>query len=91
MWELMVLGEPLLVMGDTPTVCGDMVWALLELIKPVFSVSHSCCGTPNLLCKIPFGGEFRPYFTIQDPDFKLISARNRVRFLDINDSTYILI
>jgi hypothetical protein len=31
----MVLGEPLLVMGDTPTVCGDMIWALLELIKPV--------------------------------------------------------
>lgn len=35
--------------------------------------------TNNPLFKIPFGGDFRPYFTIQDSDFKSISNRNRVK------------
>ena len=35
LWELMVIGEPILVIGDTPSVCGDIIWALIELIKPV--------------------------------------------------------
>lgn len=44
----MVVGEPILVVGDSPRACSQFVWALVELIKP-----------------IPFGGDFRPYFTIQ--------------------------
>jgi hypothetical protein len=36
LWELMVLGEPILVIGDTPSVTGDVIWSLVELIKPVF-------------------------------------------------------
>lgn len=35
LWELMMSGEPILVMGETPSVCGDVTWALMELIKPV--------------------------------------------------------
>ncbi|KAI8853261.1 hypothetical protein BC829DRAFT_24344 [Chytridium lagenaria] len=57
-WELIVLGEPVLIMADTPRGCSDVVWGLVELIKPV-----------------PFAGDFRPYFTIQDSDFKGIAAR----------------
>ncbi|KAH9248472.1 hypothetical protein BASA81_013871 [Batrachochytrium salamandrivorans] len=57
-WELMVLAEPIMVMGDTPKACSKMVWTLVELIKP-----------------IPFGGDFRPYFTIQDADFKRLTNR----------------
>ncbi|KAJ3328704.1 Protein dennd6a [Blyttiomyces sp. JEL0837] len=60
-WELMMLGEPILVVAETPKGSSDVVWGLVELIKP-----------------IPFGGDFRPYFTIQDSDFKGISARNKV-------------
>eukprot|EP00842_Homolaphlyctis_polyrhiza_P006447 jgi/Hompol1/6803/HPOL_001207-RA len=63
-WELMMLGEPIFVIGDTPTACSEVVWALIELIKP-----------------IPFGGDFRPYFTIQDADFKRLTARSRLAAL----------
>ncbi|KAJ3222052.1 Protein dennd6a [Clydaea vesicula] len=59
-WELMVIGEPILVIADTPKGASDAVLAFVELIKP-----------------IPFGGDFRPYFTIQDSDFKNIANRNR--------------
>jgi len=59
-WELLVIGEPILVIGDTPKGASDAVFALVELIKP-----------------IPFGGDFRPYFTIQDSDFKNIAYKGR--------------
>ena len=54
-WEMMILGEPILVLGDTPRSCSETVYSFIELIKPV-----------------PYGGDFRPYFTIQDSDFKSI-------------------
>lgn len=60
-WELVLMGEPILVVADTPKGASDAVFTLLELIKPV-----------------PFGGDFRPYFTIQDSDFKNICAKGRV-------------
>ncbi|KAJ3186489.1 Protein dennd6a [Gaertneriomyces sp. JEL0708] len=59
-WELVVLGQSILVVAESPKSCNDIVWALVELIKP-----------------IPFGGDFRPYFTIQDTDFKSIANRQR--------------
>ncbi|KAI9325886.1 hypothetical protein DFJ73DRAFT_632994 [Zopfochytrium polystomum] len=59
-WELMMLGEPILVMGETAKGCSDVVWGLVELIKPV-----------------PFGGDFRPYMTIQDSDFKSLASRSK--------------
>ena len=34
-WELMTVGEPILVFGSTPKSCAQVVWALTELIKPV--------------------------------------------------------
>ncbi|KAJ3026619.1 UNVERIFIED_CONTAM: Protein dennd6a [Siphonaria sp. JEL0065] len=53
LWELMVLGEPILIHAETPKAASQVVYSLLELMKPV-----------------PFGGDFRPYFTIQDSEFK---------------------
>jgi hypothetical protein len=57
----MILGETVMVVGETPKGCSDAVWALVELIKPA-----------------PFGGDFRPYFTIQDSDFKHVASRTKV-------------
>lgn len=34
-WELMVLGEPVLVIADNPKSASDTIWGLVELIKPV--------------------------------------------------------
>ncbi|ORY30099.1 DUF1630-domain-containing protein [Rhizoclosmatium globosum] len=53
LWELLLLGEPILLQSETPKSCSLVTWTLLELLKP-----------------LPFGGDFRPYFTIQDADFK---------------------
>ena len=61
-WELMVIGQPVYVLSDTPSASSQMVQCLVELIKPV-----------------PFGGDYRPYFTIQDSDFSSLASKNRVR------------
>ncbi|KAI8607984.1 hypothetical protein BC830DRAFT_58023 [Chytriomyces sp. MP71] len=55
LWELMILGEPILVAAETPKACSQVVWALLELVKPV-----------------PYGGDIRPFFTLQDAEFKTL-------------------
>ncbi|KAI9094902.1 hypothetical protein DFS34DRAFT_627620 [Phlyctochytrium arcticum] len=60
-WELMITGQSLLVVAESPKACSDIVWGLIELVKP-----------------LPFGGDFRPYFTIQDSDFKGIASRQRL-------------
>ncbi|KAJ3257393.1 Protein dennd6a [Boothiomyces macroporosus] len=59
-WEIMTIGDPLIVMSDTPNTCSSIIESLIELIKP-----------------IPFGGDFRPYFTIQDPDFTTFVGKGR--------------
>ncbi|KAK8967368.1 hypothetical protein KSP40_PGU005611 [Platanthera guangdongensis] len=57
LWELMILGEPLLVFAPTPTQCSEAVSALVSLLAP-------------LICSI----DFRPYFTIHDPDFPGVNS-----------------
>ncbi|KAH0459804.1 hypothetical protein IEQ34_010467 [Dendrobium chrysotoxum] len=57
LWELMVVGEPLLVIAPTPTQCSEAVAALVSLLAP-------------LLCSV----DFRPYFTIHDPDFARLNS-----------------
>lgn len=52
-WELLIVGESIAVIGKSQCVVSECVWWLTDLIKP-----------------IPFCGDFRPYFTIQDTDFK---------------------
>ena len=53
LWELIITGEPLLVLAKTPALCSNIVLALVSMITPII-----------------YRGDYRPYFTIYDPDFK---------------------
>ncbi|CDW58659.1 Family with sequence similarity 116, member B [Trichuris trichiura] len=53
LWELVLLGEPIVVMGPFPDVVSAIVQALVNLIWP-----------------LRYCYDFRPYFTVQDNDFK---------------------
>lgn len=52
LWELLLIGEPLLLIAPTPAQCSEAAAALVNLIAP-----------------LPYSVDFRPYFTIHDPDF----------------------
>jgi hypothetical protein len=53
LWELVLTGEPILLVSPTPSQCSDAVIALVSLISP-----------------LRYCGDYRPYFTIHDSDFK---------------------
>ncbi|KAJ6687846.1 hypothetical protein OIU74_016529, partial [Salix koriyanagi] len=57
LWELLLIGEPILIIGSTPPQCCEAVASLVSLVAP-------------LPCSI----DFRPYFTIHDPDFKHLNS-----------------
>ncbi|RKP25829.1 hypothetical protein SYNPS1DRAFT_22286 [Syncephalis pseudoplumigaleata] len=57
-WELVLLGEPIMVLAKGTRECADTVLSLINLIAP-----------------IPYGGDWRPYFTVHDSDFKAYSSR----------------
>ncbi|KAA0147867.1 hypothetical protein FNF29_07080 [Cafeteria roenbergensis] len=57
LWEMALLGRPILVFGPNPKLCGDAVLGVVSLIAP-----------------LPFHGDYRPYFTLFDPDFPSIQA-----------------
>ncbi|CAA7401525.1 unnamed protein product [Spirodela intermedia] len=57
LWELLIIGEPLLVIAPTPPQCSEAVAGLVSLVAP-------------LLCSI----DYRPYFTIHDPDFAALNS-----------------
>uniref|UniRef100_UPI00398E83BF protein DENND6B isoform X7 n=1 Tax=Pristiophorus japonicus TaxID=55135 RepID=UPI00398E83BF len=61
LWELMLLGEPVIVMATSPTVSSDTVLALT-----------SSCITPLRYCC-----DYRPYFTIHDTEFKEYTTRTQ--------------
>ncbi|XP_077230746.1 polarity axis stabilization protein isoform X2 [Tasmannia lanceolata] len=56
LWELLIIGEPLLIISPTPPQCCEAVAALVSLVAP-----------------LPYSVDFRPYFTIHDPDFARIN------------------
>lgn len=56
MWELMLTGQPILVLSPSPGLSSDAVLALASLVSP-----------------LEFKGDFRPFFTIHDSDFKTFS------------------
>eukprot|EP00164_Ancoracysta_twista_P005295 GFYU01007249.1.p1 GENE.GFYU01007249.1~~GFYU01007249.1.p1 ORF type:complete len:759 (+),score=92.09 GFYU01007249.1:60-2336(+) len=58
LWELVLMGQPVLVLSPTPSQCADAVLALVSLISP-----------------LPFFGDYRPYFTIHDTEFKEITSK----------------
>jgi len=57
LWELLVIGEPILIIAPTPSQCCEAVASLVNLIAP-------------LLCSV----DFRPYFTIHDPEFSHLNS-----------------
>ncbi|WOL12650.1 hypothetical protein Cni_G21417 [Canna indica] len=57
LWELMLAGDPLLVIAPTPPQCSEAVAALVSLVAP-----------------LPLAVDFRPYFTIHDPDFARLNS-----------------
>ncbi|CAK9290673.1 unnamed protein product [Gordionus sp. m RMFG-2023] len=60
LWELVLICQPILVIGTSPSICSSVVEVLISLIWP-----------------IKYAPDYRPYFTIQDQDFKrYISSTN---------------
>ncbi|EPS65771.1 hypothetical protein M569_09006, partial [Genlisea aurea] len=57
LWELLLLGEPILIIAPTPSQCSEAVASLVSLAAP-------------LLLSV----DFRPYFTIHDPDFSKLNS-----------------
>lgn len=57
LWELLLIGEPILIIAPTPPQCCEAVAGLVSLVAP-------------LLCSV----DFRPYFTIHDPDFSHLNS-----------------
>ncbi|XP_037491936.1 protein DENND6A isoform X2 [Jatropha curcas] len=57
LWELLLIGEPILIIGPTPSQCSEAVASLVSLVAP-------------LLCSV----DFRPYFTIHDPEFAYLNS-----------------
>ncbi|KAJ1686880.1 hypothetical protein LUZ63_018270 [Rhynchospora breviuscula] len=57
LWEMMLIGEPILVIAPTPSQCSEAVSALVSLIAP-----------------IPCSVDYRPYFTIHDPEFAHLNS-----------------
>ncbi|XP_057517432.1 uncharacterized protein LOC130798458 [Amaranthus tricolor] len=57
LWELVLVGEPILVIAPTPPQCCEAVAGLVSLVAPLF-------------CSV----DFRPYFTIHDPEFAYLNS-----------------
>ncbi|CAL4913641.1 unnamed protein product [Urochloa decumbens] len=57
LWELMVVGEPVLVVAPSPAQCSEAVAGLVSLVAPLL-----------------YSVDYRPYFTIHDPDFARLNA-----------------
>lgn len=57
LWELLLIGEPILMIAPTPPQCCEAVAGLVSLVAP-------------LLCSV----DFRPYFTIHDPEFAYLNS-----------------
>ncbi|KAG9131301.1 hypothetical protein Leryth_006129 [Lithospermum erythrorhizon] len=57
LWELLLIGEPILIIAPTPPQCCEAVACLVSLIAPLF-----------------FSVDFRPYFTIHDPEFSYLNS-----------------
>ncbi|TKY54938.1 DENND6A protein [Spatholobus suberectus] len=57
LWELLLVGEPILIIAPTPPQCCEAVASLVSLVAP-------------LLCSV----DFRPYFTIHDPEFAHLNS-----------------
>lgn len=57
LWELLLIGEPILVIAPTPPQCCEAVAGLVSLVAPLL-----------------YSVDFRPYFTIHDPEFACLNS-----------------
>ncbi|KAL3638577.1 hypothetical protein CASFOL_017948 [Castilleja foliolosa] len=57
LWELVLVGEPILIIAPTPPQCCEAVAGLVSLIAPLL-----------------YSVDFRPYFTIHDPEFAILNS-----------------
>ncbi|KAL6576391.1 hypothetical protein OROHE_000172 [Orobanche hederae] len=57
LWELLLVGEPILIIAPTPPQCCEAVAGLVSLVAPLL-----------------FSVDFRPYFTIHDPEFAILNS-----------------
>ncbi|PIN05760.1 hypothetical protein CDL12_21695 [Handroanthus impetiginosus] len=57
LWELILVGEPILIIAPTPPQCCEAVAGLVSLVAPLL-----------------FSVDFRPYFTIHDPEFAHLNS-----------------
>ncbi|XP_059661640.1 uncharacterized protein LOC132307792 [Cornus florida] len=57
LWELLLLGEPILIIAPTPPQCCEAVASLVSLVAPLL-----------------YSVDFRPYFTIHDPEFAHLNS-----------------
>lgn len=57
LWELLLIGEPLLIIAPTPPQCCEAVASLVSLVAPLL-----------------YSVDFRPYFTIHDPEFAHLNS-----------------
>ncbi|XP_057597379.1 protein DENND6B isoform X16 [Hippopotamus amphibius kiboko] len=86
LWELMLLGEPLLVLAPSPAVSSEMVLALARWVGPPCErggpapalLAHGPRGPPrSCLQPLKFCCDYRPYFTVHDSEFKEFSTRTQ--------------
>lgn len=61
LWEIVLTGDPLIVMAPSPAICAPLTEALVSLIHP-----------------LQYSGDYRPYFTIHDPDFALFTNSSQI-------------
>ncbi len=78
-WELVLVGEPLIVFSESPSAVSEIVWSLINIIRPVSHLFESLYYRCLLIHiqQIPYGGDFRPFLTIQDADSKLFSSKEK--------------
>ncbi|GAV89341.1 Afi1 domain-containing protein/SPA domain-containing protein [Cephalotus follicularis] len=57
LWELLLIGEPILIIAPTPPQCCEAVAGLVSLVSPLL-----------------YSVDFRPYFTIHDPEFSKLNS-----------------
>lgn len=88
LWELMLLGEPLVVLAPSPDVSSELVLALTRY-RPYPLDCYGCAWLPprlthslppyprSCLQPLKFCCDFRPYFTIHDSEFKELTTRTQ--------------
>jgi hypothetical protein len=50
----------------------------MVLAKGASECTNVVQALTNLIAPIPYGGDWRPYFTVHDPDFRAYSSRKVV-------------